>query len=488
MSSLRQETASAAIWSFVGNTGSTIVRFGIGIVITRILSPEDYGLVAMLAIFIGVGDALIDSGFSQALIQKKKPTQVDYSSVFFLNILIALSLYFLLWVSSQLIATFYEEPVLRQLTIILSLSLIINSLTAVQSTLLAKELRFKEISKFRVASTIISGAVAIPMAIKGLGVWSLIGLTLSQGGSFSLLVWMQSKWRPSLTFSISSIRQLFGFGSRILGIGLLDNIFLHLNKLIIGKYFYAAELGLYNRAYNYRDLVSKSMLGIVNSVAFPAFSKIRNDNKSIMANYQCVSELATYLITPSLALLAFAAEPLIRFLITDKWIQSVPYLQVLCIAGLFYPVSGLQVSIFKAIGRVNTYFRIITIHKITIVMAIIIAIRWGVIGLVSAQVFTMFLVFFLGAIYIKKYLRIKLTVQMIAFFKYPFFGAVFFYASYRFANSITSDDLLLICLQTVFGPAIYFLWALFAKTEGSHQAIKLMKEHVLPRLKNTNEE
>jgi O-antigen/teichoic acid export membrane protein len=483
MSRLRRETASAAIWSFVGNTGSTIIRFGIGIVIARILSPEDYGLVAMLAIFIGIGDALIDSGFSQALIQKKEPTQVDYSSVFFLNILIALSLYFLLLISSPLIAAFYEEPSLRQLTIFLSLVLIINSTTSVQSTILAKELRFKEISKFRVVSTIISGFVAIPMALKGFGVWSLIGLSLSQGGSFSLLIWIQSKWRPSLVFSISSIKQLFGFGSRILAIGLLDNFFLHLHKLIIGKYFYANELGLYTRAYNYRDLVSKRMLSIVNAVSFPAFSRIQDNHVSLKLNYQRVSELAIYLITPSLALLAFTSEPLIRFLITEKWIASVPYLQILCIAGMFYPVSGLQVSIFKALGKVNTYLRIIFIHKIAIIISILIAIRWGVMGLVYAQVLTMLLVFLLGAIYIKKFLKIELIIQMITFFKYPLVGFMIFFSCYYFANLITSKDLLLILIQTLTGPAIYFLWGWIAKTEGSNQTVMLIREQVLPRLK-----
>lgn len=483
MESLRKKTASAALWSFAGNTGATVIRFGIGVVIARILSPEDYGLVAMFAIFLGVGTALVDSGFSQALIQKVKPSQLDYSSVFFLNIVIAIVIYLALWLTSPFIASFYNEPSIKQLVVFLSFTLVLNSLTAVQHTHFVKELKFKEISKLRVVSTIVSGVIAIPMAIKGYGVWSLVGLNLSQAGSFSLLLWRQSSWRPSFMFSIESIKSLFGFGSRILGIGLLDNIFLHLNKLIIGKYFYSTELGLYTRAYNYRDLVSKRMLGIINAVAFPAFSKIQDDNTRLKDNLRSTSELAIFLISPSLALLAFAAEPLIRFLITNKWIECVPYLQILCIAGLFYPVSGLQVGILKAIGRANVYFRIILIHKIAIVLSILIAIKWGVLGLVYAQVFTMFLIYFLGVLCMKKYLNISVFDQFKSFFPYPIVGVIVFYGSYLISNMITSNDLLLILFQTIVGMSVYLLWGWLSKTEGWYQTIRLLKEQVLPKLK-----
>jgi len=482
LETLRQKTVSGAGWSFLGNITSQIVRFVIGIVLARMLLPGDYGLVGMLAIFISVGDALVESGFSQALIQKKDASNEDYSTVFFINFFIACLIFLLLCLTAPLIAKFYNEEQLNHLVIVLSIGIIIRSFTIIQATRFTKNLLFRELAIINVISTLISGLVSLPMALKGYGVWSLVGLSLSKDFTYSVLLWIRSEWKPSFLFKRDSAKNLFGFGSRILGVGLLDNFFLHINKLIIGKFFTAADLGFYTRAYGYRDMISKNILNITSSLAFPSFSSIQNDFNKVRTNYKKASELVTFISVPLLALMAFLAEPLIRILITDKWLPAVPYLQILCIAGIFYPVSGIQISILKALGKANEYLILNVIQKVFIIIGIVIGIKWGVIGLVYAQVFSMAIVYALGIYYMKKFLKLNYREQIIDFFKYTLLVILIFGTMYKITNYITTNDLALIIIQSFVDISVYFFISFYLKYNGAIEIVTIFKENFLPRL------
>jgi len=459
------------------------VRFGIGIALARILTPHEYGLVGILAIFLAIGDALVDSGFSQALIQKKNPTNADLSTVFYFNLIIAFVIFFILCFFSPIIAAFFNEKILEKLIVVLAVGLLIRSVTIVQTTVLIKNLDFKDISKFRIISTSISGVVAIPMAVKGFGVWSLLGLSITRDISFSIMLWIKSNWKPGLLFNPRSLKSLFGFGSRILGVGLLDNIFLHIYKPIIGKVFSAADLGFYNRAYGYRELVSKNILSVINAVAFPSFSVIQDNPEKVRRNYQRTIELAAFISIPFLMLLAFTAEPLIRFLITEKWLASAPYLTILCFAGIFYPVSGIQVNLFKAIGKANAYFFLIIVHKVSIVLSIVIGIHWGIMGLVYAQVITMFIVYMMGVLNIYRFLKVRVIVQLLDFFKYVFWAFILFYLLNLLTESITNNDLTLIIIQSTAGLSLYFLVSKTLNLKGCTEAVSIFNDYFLPKLR-----
>ena len=483
MINIRQKATKGALWSFFGSTAAQIIRFGIGIVLARILTPREYGLVGMLAIFISVSDALVDSGFGQALIQKKAASKIDFSSVFFLNVIISLFLFLVILIFSPQIANFFNEPQLELLVIILAAGIIIRSFMVIQNTIFIKAIDFKIISAYRILSIICSGLIAIPMALKGYGVWSLVALTLTQNATYTFALWFKSPWKPNWQFSYSSIKELFGFGSRILGIGLLDNIFLHINKLVIGKYFSATDLGFYNRAYGYRDLISKNILMIIQSVVFPTFATFQDDLVRVRSNLRKVSEFSLFITIPMLALLAFTAEPLIIFLITDKWLPAVPYLQVLCLAGVFYPLSGIQVNILKAIGKVDVYFRMILSHKAFIIISIIIAIRWGVMGLVVAQVFNMFFIYFLGVLAIKKFLNESVLNQLWSVIKYVMIVIVIFYPIHLFINYYFRNDLIIILMQSVLSLSIYYVITSAIKFQGFVEFRRILKEVILPKLK-----
>lgn len=479
---LKAKTINASLWSFAGNSGSIVIRFCFGIFLARILSPHDYGLTGMLAIFIAISDSLIDSGFSQALIQKKKVSPVDYCTIFFFNLFVGAIIFLILWFSSGFIADFFDEPILENMIIVLSFGMIIRSFTIVQTTLLVKELNFKTISGFKMAATFVSGILALPMAIKGFGVWSLVGLTLTQDAIYSLMVWIKSKWRPAMKFQFKSIRSNFHFGSRILAVSLLDNIFLHIYKPIIGKYFSAIDLGYYTRAYNYRELISKNLINVISSVIFPSVSQIHDQYDRIRINYNKVSELILFISIPLLLMLSFIAKPLIVFMITDKWLPSVPYLQVLCYAGLFYPISGVHINFFKAMGKANTYLYLTILHKITILISIMVSLKWGVMGLVYAQVVTMVIVFIYGVFNIAKYLNISMLSQLLSFFKYVLIAFLWFAALYFLSNIVTSSNLIQILIESIFGIAGYFFITKYLKFTGFYEFMEIYKKYIIPKL------
>jgi teichuronic acid exporter len=466
LTSLKDKTLKGVSWSLIGTISSQLVRFGIGIILARLLSPSDYGILGMLAIFISVGDALVEGGFSQALIQKKDADKKDFSTVFYINIIISFAIYIILFAFSDQIARFYNSNILKTLIVVTSVGLIIRSLTVVHTTLLVKKLRFKEITFINIATTLFSGAIGVMMAYNGYGVWSLVGLSLSRDLSYSLIIPFISKWRPELYFSTQSAKKLFAFGSRILGVSILDNLFLHLNSLIIGKFFRPQDLGYYTRAYGYRDLISKNISNVIQSVAFPAFALMDNESNRLSVNFRRMLELTLFITTPLLIILVFTAEPLIRFMITEKWLPSVVYLQVLCFAGLFYPVLSLQASVLQAIGKTNQYLFITLLNKIFVISGVIIGFRWGVIGLVYSQVFAMFITVFLCQFYIKQYIEFGVFDQIIILFKYTIFSLISNFTCWKLLKIFNLADLPEIILQVVFSLILYFIICFGLKTIG----------------------
>ena len=418
MGGLLSKTLRSVQWSFIGDLGQQIARFGIGIILARILSPSEYGLIGMIAIFIVLGDTLVESGFSQAIVQKKDISEIELSSVFFFNIFLSLIVFIALWISSDYIANFFQEEQLSNILIVLGFGIIVRSIAITHSTIFVKNLQFKQLSVIKIFSTLISAIVAIPMALNGNGVWSLVALTLSKDITFSTLIWLKSSWSPILRFEIASMYKMFRFGSRILGVSLLDTIFMNIYQVLIGKFFSASDLGFYSRAVGYRNLISKNVLNVINSVAFPAFSAMNNSVSKeqgmvqMKRNYKRMAEVTLFVTIPLLINFGFISKQFIVLLVTDKWIASAPYLEALCYAGLFYPIHGVQVSIMKALGHVNQYFILMVIHKVTIVLTILLLFKYGIMGLVVSQIVTMALVYIIGCFFITKQLGYKFHHQI----------------------------------------------------------------------------
>ncbi len=339
--SLKQKTISGLTWSFLDTVTGQGISFIIGIIIARILSPREFGLIGMITVFIAISNSLVDSGFSQALIRKQNCTQKDYSTVFIFNVSAGLIFYGLLFVCSEPISNFYKEPILSDLIKVLGLILIINSFAQIQSTIIQKRIDFKLQTKISVLASIISGTVGVFLALTGKGVWSLVIMALSRSAINSIFLWIWQDWKPNLFFSKDSFNELFSFGSKLLVSGLIDTIYRNVYYLIIGKQFTASELGFYTRAEQFKNLPSSNLQGIIGRVSYPVLSGIQDDLTQLKSAYRRLIK-STMLITFVLMLgMAAAAQPLILSVIGEKWKPSVIYLQLLCFVGVLYPLHAL---------------------------------------------------------------------------------------------------------------------------------------------------
>ncbi|MEI6696956.1 MAG: lipopolysaccharide biosynthesis protein [Bacteroidota bacterium] len=449
--SLKQKTVSGLLWSFIDNIASLGISFIVGIILARLLSPKEFGLIGMLAIFIAIAQSFIDSGFRQALIRKQNCTQTDYSTVFYFNIVVAILFYFLLFGLARPISNFYNEPILRNLIRVLGLSLIISSFTIIQSTLLTKTINFKLQAKISVISSIISGIISIYMAYKGWGVWSLVTLTIIKYTINSLLLWFWSKWKPIWDFSLQSFKELFSFGSKLLISGLIDTIFRNVYYLVIGKYFAAVELGYYTRADQFQALPSSNLQGIIGRVSYPVLLTLQNDIPRLKEVYKKIIR-STMLISFVLMLgMAAVAKPMILGLIGEKWEPSVIYLQMLCFIGMLYPLHALNLDMLNVQGRSDLFLRLEIIKKLIFIPTIIIGVFFGIKIMIAGMFVTSLFAYYLNSYYTGKLIGYSIIEQIKDIL--PSFMIAFVMAAIVYAESLllSFPPLLLLIIQLITG-------------------------------------
>ena len=328
MGNLKEQTLSGVKWSAIGRFSTQGISFIIGLMLARMLSPTDYGLVGMLGIFFAIAQTFIDSGFGSALIRKKDCTDEDYSTAFYFNIAVGIACFLILYLFAPLIASFFDTPILKDIVRVLSINLFINSLTIVQGARLTAAIDFKSQAKVSLITTILSGGIGLAMAYNGFGVWSLVYQSVASTTIRAVLLWIITHWRPQKKFSLQSFRYLFGFGSKILASSLLHTIYVNLTTIIIGKFYSAKDLGYYSRGESLATLPSSNIMGILQSVTYPILSKIQDDDQRLIQVYRKYISMASMVIFFGMCLLAALAEPFIITLLTDKWANSIVFLQV----------------------------------------------------------------------------------------------------------------------------------------------------------------
>ena len=396
-SSLKQKTLNGLVWSFVDNFSTHCITFVVGIILARLLSPEEFGLIGMITIFIAVSTSVINSGFSQALIRKKDCTQTDYSTVFYFNLIAGVIFFSILYIAAPFISRFFDEPQLNSLVKVLAVVLIVDSLTIIQRTILTKRIDFKLQTKISMIASVISGAIAIVMAFRGFGVWSLVVRQISQRAINSLLLWFWNRWKPSFVFSLDSFRELFSFGSKLLISGLIDTIYRNIYYLVIGKYFSAAELGFYTRAENFKNLPSENLNGVIGRVSYPVLASIQDDIPRLKSNYQKLIRSTMFITFVLMLGMAAVAEPMIITLIGEKWRPSIIYLQMLCFVGMFYPLHALNLNMLNVQGRSDLFLKLEIIKKILAVPTIIIGIIWGIKILIAGMMVNTLIAYYLNS-------------------------------------------------------------------------------------------
>jgi len=378
MTGLKEKTAQALSWGMLESLGVQGVRFCIGVLLARLLYPEQFGLVGMLWVFIAVAQAFTDSGYGLALIQKREVTEVDTSTIFYFNIAVGLLAMGLVCLIAPLIAAFYNQPILTSLTCAMSLIILINSFAIIHSNMLHRHMDFKTLTKVSMSESILSGTIGVGMALSGFGVWSLVGQQISATIIRTLLMWLLHSWRPALTFKMRSLKEMFGFGSRMLAASLIDKIFSNIYLLVIGKLFTAADLGYFTRAKAVQELPTNTLSGLVARVTCPLFSRLQDDPVLLKRAMKKALTLLELINIPMMIGLAAIARPLILALLTDRWVECVPYLELLCFYGLLHPLNLINLNLVLALGKSELYLRLEIARKILIVISIAITWSWGI--------------------------------------------------------------------------------------------------------------
>ncbi len=406
------KTRSALFWSLAEAMGIRSVHFVIGIVLARLLLPEQFGLIGMLMIFTAVAQTLLDSGFGAALIQKRAVDADDTNSIFYFNLLAGIAAAATLSAAAPLVASFYRQPLLAPLLRVCSLTLVINAVGMIQNSLLVKAIDFRTLFKISFSAALLSGIVGIVMASRGYGVWSLVGQQLADSSLRTILLWFFSTWRPAWRFSLQALRELFGFGSKLLAANLLHALFDNIYKVVIGKLFTAAELGNYTMARDIQHAPATTLPRVVGRVLFPVFATLQDDPAGMKRGTRKALTLLAAIHFPLMLGLAIVARPTVLLLLTAKWEPCVLYLQLLCVVGLMYPLHLINLQVLQAMGRSDLFLQLELIKKGLIILNIVVTWRWGVTALLGGHIGVSAVSYWLNAYHNKRLIDYSVTGQL----------------------------------------------------------------------------
>jgi teichuronic acid exporter len=416
--SLQHKTVRALLWSFLQSVVQKGLQLVIGIILARLLFPEQFGLIGMLAIFMAVIQAFLDSGFGAALIQKREVTRTDTCSVFYFNILVGLLAAGFLSLVAPWIAAFYNQPILAPLTRALSLTLVINSFGMVQRTMLTKQIDFKAQTQVGLIAGALSGIAGITLAVMNFGVWSLVAQQISAAFVSTVCLWAFSPWRPALIFSFKALGDMFGFGSRLLLSSVLNQIFENIYLVVIGKLFSVTDVGFFARAKTLNDIPSQTLSEMAGRVMFPVFSTIQDDPARLKVGFKKALTFLGLVNFPMMIGLAVVAHPLVLVLLTDKWVPCVEYFQLLCVGGVLYPLHAMNLNMLQALGRSDLFLRLEIIKKVLLVVSIVLTWQWGISAMIAGMIGVSIIACYLNSYYSGVLVNYPITEQGSALLPY----------------------------------------------------------------------
>ena len=392
------------IWRFLERCGAQGVTFIVSIVLARVLDPEVYGTIALVTVFTTIMQVFVDSGMGNALIQKKNADDLDFSSVFYFNMLMCSVLYLIIFLSAPLIAAFYDSPELTSIVRVLSLILIISGLKNVQQAYVSKNMLFKKFFFATLGGTIGAAVVGIIMACLGFGVWALVAQMLFNTAIDTIILWITVKWRPKKMFSLNRIKGLFSFGWKLLVSALLDTVYNDLRQLIIGKLYTSSNLAQYNRGKQFPHLIVSNINSSIDSVLLPTMSKVQNDSGAVKSMTRRAIKTSTYIMMPIMVGLAVCAESLVSLVLTDKWLPCIPFLRVFCFTYAFYPIHTANLNAIKAMGRSDLFLILEIIKKVVGVILLLATMFQGVMAMAYSLLISTLIASFVNAFPNKKLL------------------------------------------------------------------------------------
>lgn len=410
--SLKGKAVKGVIWNAINTYANQGLAFVIGIVLARLLSPSDYGLVGMTGIFFAISGVFIDSGFGSALVQKKDRSEDDYCTVFYVNLTASIFFYILLFFIAPYIADFFEQPLLKNLTRVSAITLIINALVSTSRNKLYVAVDFKTTTKISIITTVISGVIALYCAYSGYGVWTFVIQGLVSAAISALLLFCYVRWFPRHKFSKASFKKLFGYGSKILVASLITVIYDNIYNFIIGKKFSAASLGQYTRGNAYASFAGSTTASILQSVAFPILSEVQDDLPRLLKAYQRYIKMVAFFVFPFLMLLCGIAKPFVIFLITEKWLSCVIFLQILCFAFMWDGIIRINLNLLYVTGRSDLVLKLEVMKKSIAFTILFISIFFGIVGMCVGRVVYALIAFYMNTHYTKKILNYGFWTQV----------------------------------------------------------------------------
>lgn len=476
---LKDKTVKGVGWSAIDSFLGQGITFLVGLVLARILSPSEYGLIGLTTIFITVFNAIIDSGFSQAVIRKKDANNEDYNTMFITNMVLSVIMFLVLFFSAPAIARFFERSELVSLARVMGIILIINALSITQNTVLTKRIDFKTKTKASLISAILSGVVGIGMAFMGYGVWALVGQQISKQLTNTICLWVFNKWWPNFKFSRQSFRYMWGFGWKMLASSLLDTTWGQLYQVVVGKFYSPATLGQYSRSKEYSSIFSSNIQSIVGRVSFPVLAEIQDDKERLANAYRRIIKTTMFVTAICMISMGAIAEPMIYCLIGPQWHQAATFLPLICISMSLYPLHAINLNMLKVQGRSDLFLSLEIVKKIIAIGPLCLGIFVDIYWMVAGSVVTGFIAFFLNSYYSGKMLGYTSWMQLkdIA----PSYGLALLIAlSVYFLKFLTLSYWIILPLQIMVGVMVFFVVCKLTKMQ-EYNEVKGVAESILKK-------
>ncbi len=478
--SLKDKTIKGTFWSAADAFLGYGVTFLVGIVLARLLSPQEYGLIGIVTIFTTILTGIVDSGFSNAIIRKKDVSYDDYNTMFFTNMGMSFILYGFLYAFSPAIAGFFERPELANLTRVMGLILIIQALSYTQITYLTKRLDFKTKTKASLIAAVISGVIGISMAFTGFGVWSLVGQQISNKLVYTISLWVFNRWIPSARFSVDSFMYMWGFGWKLMLSGLVNNIWNQLYQVVVGKYYSSATLGQYSRSKEYASLFSSNFTGIIQRVSFPALAEIQDNNERLVSAYRKVIKTTMFVTAICMIFMGAVAEPFIYCLIGSQWHQAATFLPLICISLSLFPLHAINLNMLQVQGRSDILLMLEIIKKIIAIgplcLGIFVNIYWMLIGSIIVGIIS----FFLNTYYTGKRLGYSSWMQLkdVA----PSYGVAFLVAiPVHLFKYLSFSAWIVLPLQIFVGSIVFICVCHFSHLEEYEEIKNIVMQNILKK-------
>lgn len=471
---LKNKAIKGVAWNFIGTSANKVIQFVITLVLARLLTPADYGLIGMLGFFMGIANTFIDSGFSSALIQQKDRSNEDYCTVFYINLGMSVLMYAILALTAPLIASFYNQPVLAKIIRIYSLTLIIGALTAINGVRLTIDLNYKVSTSITSVAALISGVIGIVLAYLGFGVWSLVIQQIIASLLRTILLFYYIKWIPSLSFSVESFKRLFGYGSQLLVASLISTIYSQMYPLVIGKQFPAADLGYVTRAQNFNEVITVNVTNIFGQVAFPVLAKVQEDDKVLLRLYNKYMHMSSFIIFPLVMFLCGIAKPLVLLLLTEKWAPCILLLQILSFGYLWEGIIKINLNLLYVKGRTDLVLKLEIIKKSIAFTILIISVFIGnlIVFCIGMTTYS-FIALYLNTYYTKKILNFGFMKQIKEIWRYLLFSFLIMGVALLFSNIITNYFISLIVSSLICIP-LYLILCYLTNSYAIIQAIEII--------------